>query len=125
MNEWSTTGGPISTSRDCHVPQVTPDHHQTSVRKMKLKITTATWNVRTMLQKEMKRMKINILGISEVRLQCTGKITSKTFKIFYAGDTEHKRGVAIILDLDMAKTVKGYWTVSEFYFYRLQENHWT
>ena len=36
-------------------------------------------------------------------------------EIFYSGGTELERGVAIsiILEKDMAKTVKGYWTLSD------------
>ena len=57
-----------------HVRQVPPDHHQATVSNRKtLKI--GTWDVQTMLQKgklenikqEMRRMKLNILGLSEMR----------------------------------------------------------
>ena len=41
------------------------------------------------------------------------KITPGTFEIFYLGGTEHQRGVAIIVDKDMAKTVKGYWRLGK------------
>ena len=60
------------------------------------------------IKQEIKRMKIIILGISEVRWQGAGKITSGTFEIFYSGGSEHERGMAIILEQDMAKTVKAY-----------------
>ena len=61
----------------------------------------------------MKRMKINILGMSEVRCQGARKITSRAFKIFYSGGAEHERGVAIMLDQGMGKTVKGYGSLSD------------
>ena len=51
-----------------------------------------------MLQKETQKMKISILGISEVRWQSAGKITSGRFEIFYSGGTEDKRGIAIMED---------------------------
>ncbi len=63
-----------SLGRDGHVRQVTLDRQQTTVRtKNSLKI--GTWNVRTMFQKgklenikkEMQRLQVNALGISEVR----------------------------------------------------------
>ena len=103
MNELYATGRPVLSGMDFHVPQVTPDGYQAFERKMKLKTTIATWNVRTMLQigkldnikQEMKRMKINILGIRKVRWQSAGKITSGTFEIFYSGGTEYERGLAI------------------------------
>ena len=57
----------------------------------------------------MKRMKINILGMIEVRWQGVRRITLGTFKIFYSRGTQCKRGVAIALDGEIGKTVKGYW----------------
>ena len=55
------------------MPQVTPNCHQASVCKIKLKTAIATWNIRTKLLKgklenikqEMKSMKNNILGEAE------------------------------------------------------------
>ena len=92
-------------SRDCNVPQVTPDRHQASVSKMKLKTTIATLNNARKgkldnIKQEMRRMKINILGFREV----PGKI-SRTFEIFFSGGIEREREVAIILIQDMYKTV--------------------
>ena len=65
-------------------------------------------------QQEMKRMKTSILSISEIKWQGVGKITSETFKIFYTRGTDNERGVAVKLDQDMGKTVKGYWTLLDF-----------
>ena len=61
----------------------------------------------------MKKMKTKILGISEVRWQGAGKATPGTFEIFHSDGAEHERGLALMLDQDMAKTVKGYWTLSD------------
>ncbi|GFO26013.1 transmembrane protein 179 [Plakobranchus ocellatus] len=68
---------PFGSKRDSHVQQVAPGHHPASARKIKADITSkiATWNVRTLHQKgklenvvqEMERMKLNILGLAEVR----------------------------------------------------------
>ena len=66
---------------------------------MKLKTTIATWSFRTLLQKrkldnikqEMKRRKINILGIAKVRWQGAGKIIPGTFEIFYSRGTENEK----------------------------------
>ena len=72
--------------------QVSPDRHPATVRnRHQLKI--ATWNVQTMLQKgklqnviqEMKRMNINILGLSEMRWKGAGCITSDGYKVLYSG----------------------------------------
>ena len=50
----------------------------------------------------MKRMKINILGIREVRWQGMGKLSLRALEIFFSRSTEHERGVAIMLGQDMA-----------------------
>ena len=118
MNEWYATGRPVSHYKGCHVPQVTAQNlHQASAHKMKLKTATATWNIRTLLQKgksdnikqEMKKIEKNVLGISQVRWLGPGKIISGKFKMVYSGSTEHERGVAILLGKGMVKTGKGYW----------------
>ncbi|GFO05913.1 craniofacial development protein 2 [Plakobranchus ocellatus] len=92
---------PVSSGRESYVPQVTPDRHQATARKMKDKLNIATWNIRTLLQKgklenikqEMERMKLNILGLSEVRWKGAGKITSGGHEIIYSGGTESETGV--------------------------------
>ncbi|GFN91316.1 reverse transcriptase [Plakobranchus ocellatus] len=119
---WPAINRPVSSGRGSHVPQVTLDRHLVTACKTTTTTTKiATWNVRTMLQKgkldniklEMERMKIDILGLSEVRWQGAGVITSGNYKIFYSGGTTHERGVGIILDKEIGKAVKGYWTLSD------------
>ncbi|GFO43306.1 craniofacial development protein 2-like protein [Plakobranchus ocellatus] len=112
---------PVSSGRESYVPQVTPDRHQATARKMKDKLNIATWNIRTLLQKgklenikqEMKRMKLNILGLSEVRWKGAGKITSGGHEIIYSGGTESEKGVGIIVDQTVTKAIKGYWALSD------------
>ena len=53
VKEWFLTGRPVLSARDYHVLQVTPDHHQASARKMKLKAAVAAWYVRKMPLKGM------------------------------------------------------------------------
>ena len=53
-------------------------------------------------------MKINILNMSKVRWQGAGNIMSGTFELYYSGGTEHERGVPVILNQEMRKTVRGY-----------------
>ena len=74
MKGWSRQNRTVSSGRDRHAPQVTPDRHQASVVKLKTtqNLKIATWNVRTMLQtgklenikKEMERLNLNVLGLS-------------------------------------------------------------
>src|SRR5277367_1279237 len=76
-------------------------------------IRIGTWNVRTMnksgklenVKEEMKRSGLNILGISEVRWKEGGDFISDGFRIIYAGGEESQRGVAIILDNQVSKSV--------------------
>ena len=96
------------------------DHHKT--RKGTVKI--ATWNVRTLsndgkldnIKQEMEREKISILGLCETRWKGAGMKIEEGCKMFYSGGEVQHRGVAIILDKQRSKSVKGYWAVSEFYW---------
>ncbi|GFO29088.1 craniofacial development protein 2-like [Plakobranchus ocellatus] len=67
-----------SFGRYSHVQQVAPGRHPASARKIK---TDEIWNVRTLHQKgklenikEMERMKLNILGLAEVRWTGAGSM---------------------------------------------------
>ncbi|RUS68761.1 hypothetical protein EGW08_023476 [Elysia chlorotica] len=104
---------------DSHVLQVTPDRHQATACKLRMKI--ATWNVKTMAQKgklenikqEMERLKWNVLGISEARWKGAGMIKSGNHYIVYSGGMTHERGVGMILDKSTGEAVKGYWALSD------------
>ncbi|GFO35620.1 craniofacial development protein 2 [Plakobranchus ocellatus] len=122
---------PVSSGRESYAPQVTPDRHQATARKMKDKLNIATWTIRTLLQKgklenikqEMERMKLNILGLSEVRWKGAGKITSGGHEIIYSGGTESEKGICIIVDQTASKAIKGYWALSDrVLLVRLQGN---
>ena len=74
-----------SSGRDSHEPQVTPDRHPATDGKIITKINkfrVGTWNVRTLNElgkltnvlREMDSMKMNILGVSEMRWKGSGKI---------------------------------------------------
>ena len=56
-------------------------------------------------KREMERMKINVLGLSEVRWKDGGEFTSDEVRVIYAGGEESQRGVAILLDKETAKGV--------------------
>ena len=60
----------------------------------------------------MKKMKLIILGMSKVRWRGAGKITPGMFEIFYLGDIEHERGVAIVPEQEMRNSIKRYWPLS-------------
>jgi hypothetical protein len=76
-------------------------------------LQVGTWNVRTMLRKgklenvkrEMNRMNIDVLGVSEVRWKGNGDFISDGMRVIYAGGEESQRGVAVILNCEAAKRV--------------------
>ena len=112
----------VSFGRDHHVLQVMPDRHPATVCYNNSCVRRiATWNVRTMYQsgkmdnvlKEMKRLKINILGVCEVRWTQSVKITSDGTTFIYSGGTEHKNGVGVFLDKEISKCISGFWCVSD------------
>ena len=58
-------------------------------------------------------MKINILGVCEVRWTQSGKLASEGATFIYSGGTEHKHAVGIFLAEETAKCVSGFWCISE------------
>lgn len=80
-----------------------------------------TWNIRTLtditrledVKYYMEKLKIDILGLSEMRWKGAGEMISEGYKIIYSGGVKHERGVGIIIRPEMAKTVKGFWTLSD------------
>ena len=114
--------GGVSFGRDHHMLQVIPDRYPAAVcRTNYLNKRIATWNVRTMypsgkmdnIMMEMKRMKINILGVCEVRWTQSGKLASEGTTFMYSGGIEHKHRVGIFLEEETAKCVSEFWCISE------------
>ena len=70
------------------------------------------WKVRK-YKKEMYRLVINILGICEVRWTGAGKISSGNYAVIYSGGQKHENGVGCILDEEHARSLKGFWTLSD------------
>lgn len=61
------------------------------------------------VKKEMARMEINILGISELKWTGSGHFESGDYKVFYCGnDTTRRNGVPLILEKKTASAVTGY-----------------
>lgn len=84
-------------------------HHK---RQENLRI--GTWNVRTLLQsgklenlkKEMELNRMDIIGLSEVRWEGQGEVTSDETTLFYSGNKRGKNGVGIIMKNKIAKRVQ-------------------
>ncbi|GFR66472.1 craniofacial development protein 2-like [Elysia marginata] len=109
-----------SIGRDCHAGQVAPDRHLATVQKSAT-MKIATWNFRTLNQKgkfenvkmEMTRMKVDILGLAEVRCKGADMITLDGYKMVFSGGNLHERGAGIMLTPNIAKSLKGFWPVSD------------
>ena len=65
------------------------------------------------VKKEMARLKLNVLGLSEVRWKGAGSFTTDNYTIFYSGGDQHERGVGILVDNETSRSVKGFWAVSD------------
>ena len=88
-----------------------------------LEIKIGCWNVRTLyesgkldnLKLEMKRLKVNVLGVCETRWTSKGQndFQSDDYRVIHSGGESHERGVGIILDKERAKCVLGYWLLSD------------
>ena len=91
-----------SLGTESYVRQGRSDRHQTTVSDIKI----GTWNVRTLtdpgkldnIKQEMKRLGINILGLSEVRWKGAGEQVEDGYRIIYPGGEELQRAVAIVTD---------------------------
>src|SRR6218665_1681799 len=79
----------------------------------KEKISVGTWNVRTMLRqgklanviREMRKTKLDILGLSEVRWKEGGDFTSDGGRAIYTEAKGGQSGVAVLLEERIAKCV--------------------
>ena len=112
-----------SLGRDGGVHQATPDRHPATGCKLNKENKTkiGTWNVQTLAQKgkvdnliiEMKRMKVNIMGISEMRWKGQGEMSKDGCRIFWSGGNYFERGVGFILDPKTVRFYKGHLAVSD------------
>ena len=87
-----------------------------SLLQLKSKVRIGCWNVRTLYQseklaqlaQEMRRYKLNIIGVCESRRNTFGKVTTSSGESYlYSGnETEedaHTHGVGLLLSKDAAK----------------------
>ena len=76
-------------------------------------LNVGTWNVRTMqknsklenIKREMRRMKLNVLGLSEGRWEVAEDKLSDEFRVIHSGSEGGQGGVGIILDRELGKRV--------------------
>jgi len=107
------SGGKIVPRSDLRVGTTEEERNVKSWRRI------ATWNVRTMLQCgklenlkiEMARMKIDILGLSEMRWPRAGDLWSGEYRLIHTGTADNNPGlggVGIIMSKAIGKKVKGF-----------------
>ena len=120
-----TNDATASLGSACYAQQVALGRHQATASKSKDKqniYKILTWNVRTLYQggkpanveNEMERLKIDIMGIGEMRWPGSGEMTTeKNRKVIYSGGDTANRGVGIIMENDIYKKLIGYWPISE------------
>lgn len=80
-----------------------------------------TWNVRSMclgklevIKREMLRLHIDILGVSEINWIGNGFFYSDDFTVFYSGnDTIRRKGVAFIASKKIARCVESFRNISD------------
>ena len=65
------------------------------------------------LKKEAKRMKLDVVGVSEVRWTGSGNLNSGGWSFYYSGGARHEAGVRLLLRKKLADAVVGCWQVSE------------
>ena len=91
-----------------------------ALKTQDMNLTIATWNVRTLYQAgkldnvihEIKKMKIDILGIVETRWTESGKIRKDNHIILYSGGQEHRNEVRILMKNNIARSIIGHWPIS-------------
>ena len=120
----------VSLGRDNNVEQVGPDCHPAPVAKNKKSIRKrwkrntsyiATWNVRTLFQKgkldnvvvEMNRMKLEILGLAEMRWNGNGSFKKDGHTFLYSGNNKHTNGVVFIAHRSLNNNITGFYGISD------------
>ena len=61
----------------------------------------------------MQNMNLDILGIAETHWTEEGKITHEKHTMIYSGGENHRNGVGIVMKNSVAKSMIGFWTISE------------
>ena len=91
---------------------------QTVQRNLRLKCVT--WNVRTLnqarkfeIKQKMLRMKMDILGVSEVRWPGVNKLDTDEGCFIHLGGHTAERGVGIMLTKNISTRLIGYWAISD------------
>lgn len=111
-------GHPLGGERVRRIPPSSTIKNKENIERVQIydrTVRIATWNVRSLFmpgklanaEAEMSRMKIDILGLSEVRWPNSGKQKTKDGYIYYSGgnDPGHQYGTAILVSDRIARSV--------------------
>ena len=105
------SGADVARAESCHLS--CDDIVKAGKQKKQTILKIGTWNVRTMnvkgklenVKEEMRRYKLNVLGVTEVRWLDEGDFESDKYRVIYSGGEERQTGAAVLLDRDAAKRV--------------------
>jgi len=89
-----------------------PDGPQLETKNVE-EFRIGTWNVRTLrtrgklenIKREMKGMKLDVLGLSECRWPVAGDFISDDFRVIHSGSEGGQKGVAVILGKEVGRRV--------------------
>ncbi|XP_042889575.1 craniofacial development protein 2-like [Penaeus japonicus] len=133
MNVDNDVNGNISvvngttSGRNVYAQQVASDRHYVTVQrweedermKMYCKdyVKIGKWNIITLYQpgkyenikQEFGRLKVDVMGLSEVRWEGT----DKDITFIYSDGETHQRGVGVMMTANAAKSIAGYWAISD------------
>ena len=139
VNGSSSQEDAVAPGRSGYVRQVVSDRHQVTVggsaghaqqvsgsryyatARTDCRIRIATWNVNTPyqarkfdnLKREAERMKLDMVGVGEVRWTGSGHVNSEGWTFYYSGGNRHEPGVGVLLKRELAESVLGCWQVSK------------
>ena len=98
------------------------EQRTTNDRGHRRRLNVATWNVRTLhscgklyeVEREFARLKIDVLGLSEVRWTNSGKVDTGGTVFYYKGDEKyHQRGVGFMVNKSVARSVMAVEAISD------------
>ena len=115
--EWLST---VINSSDQETEERLPSDHA-ALKLRKTFLTIGTWNVRTLYQAgkvenlmiEMNRLKVDIMGLAEVRWTGSGLIKYEDYSMIFSGGEKHQLGVGIMMTKKIAGSLIGYTAISE------------
>ena len=90
---------------------------QTHRRELGVSLNVHTMNQPGKLEcitREASRLKLDVLGLSEVRWKNSGRCTTDEHVMIYSGHkTEHKHGLGVLLSKQVAKSMIGFHALSD------------